>query len=400
MNKTISRKRILPCLSIYKLTVATVVNMGLAHMSLFGQLPMVTFDNPHAPGTPAQNLPGWSVATGSASVAANKGFQNTQGLQIDQKPDQSAHLWRSIPWSQAQTTAFLDVKIKPAANQPGSDAAIVVNGAQIALQRSGIDPSKGDIWVLNGSDDNGPIIPQWQLTATSFVLNSSGTASQDFVRLTLRQDFDSKTWDLYIDGKLTAADLHFHQRPHQLDAIHFFGSDVDDVQVDDLQCLEQNMLFLDSDKDGIPDSVENAMGSNPFAKDRHLVDPSTGLTYLQRYLAQLWPDFSSPSSGTYVVPQGTIPPLALPVHTPVGSLKGNFSVGGDGSANYAIPIDLPKGTSGMEPQISLAYSSNGGSGICGLGFGISGLQVITRGSSTFAKDGAVESILMRKIDFF
>jgi hypothetical protein len=73
----------LPKISFYKLTVATLVYMGLTHVALFGQLPMVTFDSPDAPGTPAQNLPGWSVVAGNGSVAANKGYQNTQALQID-----------------------------------------------------------------------------------------------------------------------------------------------------------------------------------------------------------------------------------------------------------------------------------------------------------------------------
>jgi len=41
----------------------------------------------------------------------------------------------------------------------------------------------------------------------------------------------------------------------------------------------------------------------------------------------------------------------------------------------------------MEPKISLSYSSGGGNGIAGLGFELSGLQSITRGTATYGKDG-------------
>jgi len=87
-------------------------------------------------------------------------------------------------------------------------------------------------------------------------------------------------------------------------------------------------------------------------------------------------------------------------HQPVGSLKGSFSVGGDGSANYSIPIDLPKGTGGMEPKISLSYSSGGGNGIAGLGFDLSGLQSITRGGTSLSKDGFSNPIDFQPNDRF
>ena len=77
----------------------------------------------------------------------------------------------------------------------------------------------------------------------------------------------------------------------------------------------------------------------------------------------------------------------LSQHQPIGSLGGSFSTGGDGSANYSIPIDIPKGTSGMEPSISIGYNSNGGNGALGVGFDLSGFQRITRGGTSRAKEG-------------
>jgi hypothetical protein len=38
-------------------------------------------------------------------------------------------------------------------------------------------------------------------------------------------------------------------------------------------------------------------------------------------------------------------------------------------ANYAIPITVPPGISGMKPELSINYNSNSGNGLLGVGFG-------------------------------
>ncbi len=405
----------LPCFSLKNFSIALLVNAGLVHMSLYGNVLLTTFEAPITSGTNLSAVStAWTVTNGEAKVVAGSGYQGTQGVKITKGDNAEARITRAITWNAAEQTAFIDFRVKPAANVQGSNAAIMVNGSQIGLQRQddSTDPnqsSKGDIWVLNGTDrkwisgpanlDGGLSFPQWLLTHGQFQLNSAKTAATDFIRITLRQDYERKVWDIYVNGNLTGADLRF-EKQGILNALHIFGSSADDVFIDELQTLPTNMLFPDADKDGIPDSVEVANGSNPNAKDRDSIDPVTGKSYLQKYLQQLWPDDAPAGTGTYVATGTTIPPLTLPEHSPVGALKGNFSVGGDGSATYSVPIDLPKGTSGMEPQLSLGYSSNGGNSICGVGFGLSGLQSISRGPSSLKKDGVIDGVDFDEKDRF
>ncbi|SMN14709.1 Rhs family protein [uncultured Candidatus Thioglobus sp.] len=70
----------------------------------------------------------------------------------------------------------------------------------------------------------------------------------------------------------------------------------------------------------------------------------------------------------------------------VGSTAGSFSVN-QGAANYAIPITVPPGIAGMQPELSINYNSNTGNGQLGIGFSLGGLSIIHRCAKTIATDG-------------
>jgi hypothetical protein len=81
--------------------------------------------------------------------------------------------------------------------------------------------------------------------------------------------------------------------------------------------------------------------------------------------------------------------------------KGNFAVSADGAATYSIPIALPKGRAGMEPSVSIGYSSQGGNGLLGVGWSLSaGASQISRCGSTMRRDGAVRPVQFGPNDHF
>ncbi|WP_061236523.1 RHS repeat-associated core domain-containing protein [Leptospira santarosai] len=53
----------------------------------------------------------------------------------------------------------------------------------------------------------------------------------------------------------------------------------------------------------------------------------------------------------------------------------------DGSASTSVSIDLPPGTKGIIPELSLSYNSNGGNGIVGMGWSFNGIHTISRNPS-------------------
>ena len=70
-----------------------------------------------------------------------------------------------------------------------------------------------------------------------------------------------------------------------------------------------------------------------------------------------------------------------------GSTIVNLDVSASGGASYTVPIDLPPGVNGVQPNLSLVYSSQGGAGLAGYGWQLNGVSTITRTGQTIYHDG-------------
>jgi len=76
------------------------------------------------------------------------------------------------------------------------------------------------------------------------------------------------------------------------------------------------------------------------------------------------------------------PPAADLLSDRVGAVAGQFNVNESGNASYQVPISIPPGTAGVQPQVMLSYDSSGGNGSMGPGWSISGLSAISRCKAT------------------
>ncbi len=84
----------------------------------------------------------------------------------------------------------------------------------------------------------------------------------------------------------------------------------------------------------------------------------------------------------------------------VGTLPSDFSVDSKGAANYSIPLQIPPGINGMQPNLILNYNSQTGNGPFGVGWSLStGFPAsISRGRSIYARDGEVRGIEFEDTD--
>jgi RHS repeat-associated protein len=78
----------------------------------------------------------------------------------------------------------------------------------------------------------------------------------------------------------------------------------------------------------------------------------------------------------------------------VGRTVGTYAVSPTGAAIYTIPIWAPRGPNGLEPHISLVYSSQQGSGYVGVGWAVAGISSIYRCNLTVAQDGTAAPVAL------
>jgi RHS repeat-associated protein len=85
---------------------------------------------------------------------------------------------------------------------------------------------------------------------------------------------------------------------------------------------------------------------------------------------------------------------------PVGRSVGYPSVSATGEARYSIPLDLPPGTNGLTPQLTLEYGHMTAGGALGAGWSLGGLSRIARCRRTIAQDGVAGPVTQTPADRF
>jgi chitodextrinase len=73
---------------------------------------------------------------------------------------------------------------------------------------------------------------------------------------------------------------------------------------------------------------------------------------------------------------------------------GSFGVSPRGEGTYAIAIQVPPGIAGLEPALTLMYSSDSGNGRLGVDWNLGGTSEIHRCPQTNAQDGGVRAVSM------
>ncbi|WP_150452450.1 FG-GAP-like repeat-containing protein, partial [Arenibacter lacus] len=84
----------------------------------------------------------------------------------------------------------------------------------------------------------------------------------------------------------------------------------------------------------------------------------------------------------------------------ISETTGDLSVSLTGGATYSVPIKVPPGINGIVPTIALSYNSQGGNGMAGYGWNVSGISVITRIPSTKFHDNNIDPVDFDSADRF
>jgi hypothetical protein len=213
----------------------------------------------YVPGSlSAQN--GWSVL-GSASVVTTPVFDGFQAVAVPGASPPAVVAHDFTAGSPAVT--FVDYFARPVAGStPDLSVIFQTSAGKVAL--AGASPAT--LYVFAGNGSGGGV---WQATPAMSALEAGGV-TVDWVRLTTREDYATKTWDLYHDSRLVAYDIPFvDNSAGSLVRFSLSGHTATTAHFDDFLAAFDNPVFADADKDGMADAWEATYGLNPALNDRN-----------------------------------------------------------------------------------------------------------------------------------
>lgn len=221
---------------------------------------------------------GWTVPTGSASIVTTGSAHGTQSavLAAQSPASEVDHEFGSLPPD--ATIVYADLFAKPVAGIDYVTATLLdVDAARVAFIKTG---TTGQFAALDG---DGLGAGTWKNLGPTVALDVSSAAST-WQRVTARLDYTNKTWDLYINGAMVAADLKF-----RLNTATYFswlslkGHTAAAVQLDDVYIGAPNPLFADTNNNGIDDAWETAHAMSLASNNRSPDPDGDGLTNIQEY---------------------------------------------------------------------------------------------------------------------
>ena len=222
---------------------------------------------------------GWVVTQGSAEISGVTASDGLRSLEMKSGP-RGAFVSQAFALPDAPAISFVDMFVRPsAAANPTEGTVIEMGGAGIAFVRAGSDGQLRARDAALGAE-------AWPAAGAAIPLDSQGVATR-WVRITARLNYQTMTWDLYVDGQLALFDLalsYTDPPPRGLPAISFLGLATLPSFLDFIFIGPENPLFADADHDGMNDAWEIANGLDPTADDRDGDRDGDGLANLQEYL--------------------------------------------------------------------------------------------------------------------
>lgn len=251
----------------------------------------IDFESPAYTATDSIDIySGWQVYAGSGLVSTADALGGSQSLEMaDYSGGGEATLAVSLS---GHSVVFADLWIRPVVETLSS------LGSALDLDGSGVrfveDTTDALVEVLDGDQQGGA--GTW-LDVQSYTIDLDGVADS-WMRVTLRQDFSSDTWDLYLDGELVAINVRLYDSVSGPALWTFYGAEDEPTYLDDLLLDDENPLFTDTSGDGIADSWLLAHGLDETLNHRTLDPDNDGLTTLEEYMLGKLPTVADDDGGT------------------------------------------------------------------------------------------------------
>ncbi len=233
-------------------------------------------------GTMANGFSGWSFTGGGAEISTAQSVSGDQSLKFTA----TAPAPLSHPLSNPGGLRFLDLNLRlPVAKTitPGTTPTWPVGEAQLVLDclpamvaRSGSSPT-AQLYLYGEISGVGA----WNPVGPALELDDSGLNLKKWLRLTVRTDTSNQICDLWIDTRLTS--INQPLAPN-LSGSFLMRCNVGQIAyVDDFVSGDTNPLYVDSDRDGMPDLYEYENLLDASVNDRNDDKDNDLLTNITEY---------------------------------------------------------------------------------------------------------------------
>ena len=216
---------------------------------------------------------GWNVDEGKAVITDGEGREGSRALRLEPS-DPVGSVGLTVATGERGNILYSDLYLRPGATNPEAGAVIGAEGSFTGFFRI---EAGGELYIFNGDGQGGG---DWLATGAKFATQEDGSV-QDWIRLSLRQDFEQKVWDLFINGKIFRANLGFWKDAEvapQEARFTLTGHTAVPLWVDDLKIDSDSVAFADADRDGLPDDWEVAQGLDATVANRDEDADGDGLT--------------------------------------------------------------------------------------------------------------------------
>lgn len=226
------------------------------------------------PVGPLAGVIAWAV-TGEARVVAGAGRAGVQGVAVGGAIG-AGEARRGFPAPvNPAPVLFAECFVRATAGAgPAEGLFLRLGQSALALVNSN---GAGEFQFLRGDGT-------WASTGIQRALDAVGQ-TVGWTRVTVRQDFAARKWDLWLDGRLVAIDVMMPDAStNEFWAVVVSGRLGVVTLIDDFYVGPDNPLCVDSDHDGMEDAWETARGLDPRRDDRAGDPDGDGLSNVREYL--------------------------------------------------------------------------------------------------------------------
>lgn len=259
----------------YASAVLTLCGALAAHAQTVVTLPFETdFESEEGYGLgPLTTDTWWQLDSDLDAAIVEPGAGSSQALELF-----GANSLDLFADSDGAPVSWVDFYLKPVFVEP-LQLPEVIETEQSAVTGFVKVDAQGEVYAIDGDTFGGGT---WVPSGESS--NLQGDTSEDWIRLTYRLDYATKTWDLFVDGEMVLTDLGFlDQTVPALGAFSLRADSERATQFDYFYAGDENPLYIDSSNDGLPDDWLTAQGLDIHSNQREGDADLDGLSNLLEY---------------------------------------------------------------------------------------------------------------------